>query len=228
VEIPWPDVSTWQRVWELSQRDENNNSIQGQGIISHGKSVHVRSDSRLTAVIGVDDVIVVTTQDAVLVLHRERANQVSELVDQMTRQHRREVVEHKRVYRPWGYYQIVDYGTRYQVKRIFVKPGAQISLQKHLHRAEHWIVVKGAARVQRADDINILHENESLFVPIGCVHRISNPGKIDLEMIEVQTGSYLGEDDIVRLEDIYNRINNQPSKPLLESTRRDIPSRFAE
>jgi mannose-1-phosphate guanylyltransferase/mannose-6-phosphate isomerase len=205
-DIGWSDVGNWQAVWELSQRDHDNNSIRGHGIVMGGKNVHVRSDEHLTAVVGVDDVIVVTTQDAVLVLHREHGDRVKQLVDQLKREKRREADEHKRSYRPWGYYQSVDQGSRYQVKRIVVKPGAQLSLQKHFHRAEHWIVVKGTAEVVRNNETHLIHENESIYLPIGCIHRMANPGKIDLELIEVQTGSYLGEDDIIRIEDTYNRI----------------------
>ena len=150
-------------------------------------------------------VVVVTTADAVLVLDASRADKVKDLVEQLKKEGRREPLEHKRVYRPWGYYQSVDNGPRYQVKRIAVKPGGQLSLQKHHHRAEHWIVVKGTAQVTRDSEIMLVHENESVYLPIGSVHRLANPGKIDLELIEVQTGSYLGEDDIVRIEDIYNR-----------------------
>ena len=147
-----------------------------------------------------------TTPDAVLVLNSKEADKVKVLVDDLKRRNRREVVEHRRVYRPWGYYQSVDEGARYQVKRILVRPGGTLSLQKHFHRADHWIVVKGTAEVTRDSDIILVHENESIYLPIGCLHRLSNPGKIDLELIEVQTGSYLGEDDIVRLEDVYNRV----------------------
>ena len=149
--------------------------------------------------------IVVNTDDAVLVVASQHADEVKDLVEQLKRQGRREPLEHRRVYRPWGYYQSVDEGTRYQVKRICVKPGASLSLQKHFHRAEHWVVVHGTAEVTPGADISLVHENESIYLPIGCVHRLANPGKIALELIEVQTGSYLGEDDIVRIEDIYNR-----------------------
>jgi mannose-1-phosphate guanylyltransferase/mannose-6-phosphate isomerase len=153
----------------------------------------------------VDDIIVVTTQDAVLVLGHEHGDKVKQLVAQLKRDNRREAGEHKRIFRPWGYYQSVDAGPRYQVKRIVVKPGERLSLQKHFHRSEHWIVVKGAAEVGRDEATHLVHENESIYLPIGSKHRLSNPGKIDLELIEVQTGSYLGEDDIVRFEDAYNR-----------------------
>jgi mannose-1-phosphate guanylyltransferase/mannose-6-phosphate isomerase len=204
-DIGWSDVGTWRAVWELSDRDASGNSIRGNALIMDAKNVHVRSDETLTTVVGVDDIIVVSTQDAVLVLSHEHGDQVKTLVDRLKRENRREAGEHKRIFRPWGYYQSVDAGLRYQVKRIVVKPGERLSLQKHFHRAEHWIVVKGTAEVGRDEEVHLVHENESIYLPIGCKHRLSNPGKIDLELIEVQTGSYLGEDDIVRFEDAYNR-----------------------
>jgi mannose-1-phosphate guanylyltransferase/mannose-6-phosphate isomerase len=204
-DIGWSDVGTWQAVWELSDRDTQGNSVRGHGIVVDAKNVHVRSADHLTAVVGIDDVIVVTTQDAVLVLNRNHGDKVKHLVDRLKRENRREANEHKRMFRPWGYYQSIDHGGRYQVKRIVVKPGERLSLQKHYHRAEHWIVVQGTAEVQRDAERILVHENESIYLPIGCIHRLGNPGKINLELIEVQTGSYLGEDDIVRLEDVYNR-----------------------
>jgi mannose-1-phosphate guanylyltransferase / mannose-6-phosphate isomerase len=160
----------------------------------------------LTTVVGVNDVIVITTQDAVLVLNKAHGDKVKQLVDQLKQEKRREALEHRRSYRPWGYYQSVDEGARYQVKRIVVKPGQRLSLQKHFHRAEHWIVVRGIAEVTRNDEVILVHENESIYLPMGSIHRMANPGKIDLELIEVQTGSYLGEDDIIRYEDVYNRV----------------------
>jgi mannose-1-phosphate guanylyltransferase/mannose-6-phosphate isomerase len=156
-------------------------------------------------VVGVDDVAVVSTQDAVLVLGRGQGDKVKLLVDALKQGRRREAIEHKRIYRPWGYYQSIDAGPRYQVKRIVVAPGRRLSLQKHFHRAEHWVVVKGAAEVTRDSETITVHENQSVFLPIGSTHRLANPGKINLELIEVQTGSYLGEDDIVRLDDVYHR-----------------------
>jgi mannose-1-phosphate guanylyltransferase/mannose-6-phosphate isomerase len=179
--------------------------VRGNGVIVDSTNVHLRSDETLTTIVGVNDVIVVTTQDAVLVLHQDHGDKVKQLVAQLKRENRREAGEHKRIFRPWGYYQSVDAGSRYQVKRIVVKPGERLSLQKHFHRAEHWIVVKGTAEVGRDAETHLVHENESIYLPIGCKHRLSNPGKIDLELIEVQTGSYLGEDDIVRFQDAYNR-----------------------
>jgi mannose-1-phosphate guanylyltransferase/mannose-6-phosphate isomerase len=204
-DIGWSDIGNWQAVWELSERDLSGNSVRGNGVVMDAKNVHIRSDDTLTTVVGVDDIIVVTTQDAVLVLGHEHGDKVKQLVAQLKRDNRREAGEHKRIFRPWGYYQSVDAGPRYQVKRIVVKPGERLSLQKHFHRSEHWIVVKGAAEVGRDEATHLVHENESIYLPIGSKHRLSNPGKIDLELIEVQTGSYLGEDDIVRFEDAYNR-----------------------
>ncbi len=204
-DIGWSDVGNWQAVWELSERDARGVSVRGQGVAMDAKNVHIRSDHGLTAVLGVDDVIVVTTDDAVLVLGAQHGDKVKQLVDELKRRKLKQAREHRRLYRPWGYYQAIDGGERYQVKRIVVKPGHKLSLQKHYHRAEHWIVVRGSAEVTRDNEVRMIHENESIYLPIGSVHRLVNPGKIDLELIEVQTGSYLGEDDIVRLEDVYHR-----------------------
>jgi len=205
-DMGWSDLGTWSSALSFTPHDEEGNSVRGDGVTLDCRNVHVRSTEILTAAVGLEDVIVVTTPDAVLVLNANETDKVKALVDDLKRRNRREVIEHRRVYRPWGYYQSVDEGVRYQVKRILVRPGGRLSLQKHFHRAEHWIVVKGTAEVTRDEDVVQVHENESIYLPIGCRHRLSNPGKIDLELIEVQTGSYLGEDDIVRLEDIYNRI----------------------
>lgn len=204
-DMGWSDIGNWQAVWALSERDADGNSIRGSGVVMGAKNVHIRSADVLTAVVGVDDVIVVTTHDAVLVLNSAQAPRVKELVEQLKAMKRPEASEHRRSYRPWGYYQSIDRGGRYQVKRIVVKPGGRLSLQKHYHRAEHWVVVRGAAEVTVNQDIKLVHENESIYLPMGSVHRMANPGKIDLELIEVQTGSYLEEDDIIRIEDVYNR-----------------------
>ena len=204
-DIGWSDVGAWSTVMELSDRDGDGNCVHGDGLVMGGHNVLVRSPDQLTAVIGVSDVIVVTTQDAVLVLNASEAHKVKDLVTELKARGRQEAVEHKRVYRPWGHYQSIDAGERHQVKRIVVRPNGRLSLQKHFHRAEHWVVVRGTAEVTMNDEVKWIHENESIFLPIGCVHRLVNPGKIDLELIEVQTGSYLGEDDIIRLEDVYNR-----------------------
>ena len=205
-DVGWSDVGNWDAVWKLSGRDADGNSFHGADAMAFdSKNVHVRSDGVLTALVGVRDVVVVTTQDAVLVMGRDQGDRVKEVVEALKAKQRREATEHKRMYRPWGYYQSIDHGARYQVKRIVVTPGRRLSLQKHHHRAEHWIVVKGTAEVTCGDAVKVVHENESIYLPIGSVHRLANPGKINLELIEVQTGSYLGEDDIVRIEDVYNR-----------------------
>jgi mannose-1-phosphate guanylyltransferase/mannose-6-phosphate isomerase len=204
-DVGWSDIGSWSAVRELSGPDAQGNVARGEAVLIDTRNAYVRSEEGLTAVIGLDDVIVVNTGDAVLVAASTHADKVKDLVEQLKRDGRREPLEHRRTYRPWGYYQSVDAGARYQVKRIGVKPGAALSLQKHFHRAEHWVVVRGTAEVTRGEETLLVHENESIYLPIGCVHRLTNPGKIDLELIEVQTGSYLGEDDIVRIEDKYNR-----------------------
>ncbi len=204
-DLGWSDVGSWDAVLKLSERDENGNAIVGEGVALDSRNVLIRSKGVLTAAIGLENVVIVATEDAVLALSSDQGDKVKHLVDALKRQGRREATEHKRIYRPWGYYQSIDSGPRYQVKRIVVTPGGRLSLQKHHHRAEHWVVVKGAAEVTRGDEVRMVHENELIFLPIGVVHRLANPGKINLELIEVQTGSYLGEDDIVRIEDVYNR-----------------------
>ena len=157
--------------------------------------------------VGLEDAIVISTPDAVLVAARDKAEEVKALVEQLKLQNHRAAVEHRRLYRPWGYYQDVDLAARYRVKRIVVKPGSTLSLQKHFHRSEHWVVVQGTAEVTVHDQVRTVHENKSIYIPIGSVHRLGNPGKIPLELIEVQVGSYVGEDDIVRLDDVYGRVN---------------------
>lgn len=204
-DVGWSDVGLWSTVLRLSKRDANGNSLRGKAIALDSKNVLVRSDDQLTAVVGLKDVIVITTRDAVLVIDAKRSADVKQLVDRLKAEKHKEATEHKRGYRPWGYYQSVDIGDRYQVKRIVVKSGGRLSLQKHFHRSEHWIVVQGVAEVTLNGKVQLVHENESIYLPIGCEHRLANPGKIKLELIEVQTGSYFGEDDIIRLEDVYHR-----------------------
>jgi mannose-1-phosphate guanylyltransferase/mannose-6-phosphate isomerase len=204
-DVGWSDVGLWSTVWRLSERDADGNSLRGKAVAIDSHNVLIRADDQLTAVVGLDNVIVVTTPDAVLVADASQSEKIKQLVDRLKAEKRPEASQHKRAYRPWGYYQSVDEGARYQVKRIVVKPGGRLSLQKHFHRAEHWIVVRGTAEVTRDGQVLNVHENESIFLPIGCEHRLANPGKINLELIEVQTGSYLGEDDIIRIEDVYNR-----------------------
>jgi mannose-1-phosphate guanylyltransferase/mannose-6-phosphate isomerase len=205
-DLGWTDLGSWSAVWDVLDHDAAGNATSGPVAILNSRNTLVHSDDAvLTTVIGIDDIVVVTTVDAVLVVARDKAEDVKTLVERLKAENRREAVEHRRIYRPWGYYQGIDVGGRYQVKRIVVKPGEKLSLQKHLHRAEHWVVVKGAAEVTINEDVRIIHENQSIHIPIGSVHRLANPGKIPIELIEVQVGSYLGEDDIVRLDDIYER-----------------------
>jgi mannose-1-phosphate guanylyltransferase/mannose-6-phosphate isomerase len=202
----WSDIGSWSTVWDVLDHDTAGNAIQGPAFLSDTRNSLVHSeDSMLTAVIGIDNIIVVATSDPVLVVPRTRAEEVKGLVEQLKTQNHRASIEHRRMYRPWGYYQDVDLATRYRVKRIVVKAGSKLSLQKHFHRSEHWAVVKGTAEVTLQEDVRIVHENESIYIPIGSVHRLANPGKIPLELIEVQVGSYLGEDDIMRIDDVYGR-----------------------
>jgi len=202
----WSDVGSWSAVWDVLGHDADGNSTTGPAVFVDSRNSLAHADEAiLTAVVGLDNVVVVTTPDAVLVTSRDKAEQVKGLVEQLKAQNREQVVQHLRVYRPWGYYQAIDNGSRYQVKRIVVKPNAMLSLQKHSHRSEHWVVVRGTAEVTMGSEILTVHENESTYIPIGSVHRLANPGKIPLELIEVQVGSYLGEDDIVRLTDQYGR-----------------------
>jgi mannose-1-phosphate guanylyltransferase/mannose-6-phosphate isomerase len=205
-DLGWSDVGSWSTVWDVLDHDQAGNATDGPVVMLDSRNSLVRSeDSMLTTVVGLDDVIVVATADAVLVSARAKAEQVKTLVEQLKASNHRAAVEHRRIYRPWGYYQDVDIAPRYRVKRIVVKPGSKLSLQKHFHRSEHWVVVKGTAEVTLGNDVRSVHENESIYIPIGSIHRLANPGKIPLELIEVQVGSYLGEDDIVRLDDVYGR-----------------------
>ncbi len=204
--LGWTDVGSWGALWELGAKDAAGNVALGDVLLEDATNCYVRSDGTLTAVVGLQDVVLVVTGDAVLAMHRDRAQEVKKIVDRLRAQKRPQGTAHNRVYRPWGFYESLIQGTRFQVKRIVVKPGAKLSLQKHFHRAEHWVVVGGTAIVTRNDEILTLHENESAYLPLGCVHRMENPGRIPLTLIEVQSGSYLGEDDIVRFEDTYGRL----------------------
>jgi mannose-1-phosphate guanylyltransferase/mannose-6-phosphate isomerase len=201
----WSDIGSWDAVFEVAASDPAGNATSGPVLALDASGCIVHAEGKLTAVLGVNDLIVVTTPDAVLVLPRARAEEVKTLVAELRRKGRVEATEHRRVHRPWGHYESVDGGERFQVKRIVVVPGGKLSLQKHHHRAEHWVVVRGTAEVTVGDEVRVVHENESIYIPIGTVHRLANPGRIALELIEVQTGSYLGEDDIVRLDDVYRR-----------------------
>jgi mannose-1-phosphate guanylyltransferase/mannose-6-phosphate isomerase len=201
----WSDIGSWDALFDITPHDAAGNVVHGPVVTTDASGCVVHSDGRLTAVVGVNDLVVVSTSDAVMVIPRARAQNVRELVAKLKAAKRPEATDHKRVHRPWGYYESVDMGERFQVKRIVVIPSGVLSLQKHRHRAEHWVVVRGTAEVTIADTIQAVHENESVYIPIGSVHRLANQGKIPLELIEVQTGSYLGEDDIERIEDIYKR-----------------------
>ncbi|MEA2908882.1 MAG: mannose-phosphate guanylyltransferase / mannose-6-phosphate isomerase [Bradyrhizobium sp.] len=201
----WSDIGSWDAIFDIAERDNFGNAIHGTVVTSDSRNCVVHSVDRLTAILGADDLVVVSTPDAVLVMPRARAQEVRELVALLKDAKRPEATEHRRGHRPWGYYDSIDQGERFQVKRIVVRPGGTLSLQKHHHRAEHWVVVRGTAEVTIGADVKAVHENESIYIPIGAVHRLANQGKIPLELIEVQTGSYLGEDDIVRIEDVYKR-----------------------
>jgi mannose-1-phosphate guanylyltransferase / mannose-6-phosphate isomerase len=203
--IGWSDVGTWTALASISPCDEQGNSWQGDVIAHDATNTFVRSESRMVAVLGVDNLVVVETADAVLIASKSRAQDVKKIVDQLNAEGRVESELHRKVARPWGSYEGVDSGDRFQVKRIVVNPGASLSLQMHYHRAEHWIVVRGTARVVNGETTLLLSENQSTYIPLGTVHRLENPGKVPLEMIEVQSGAYLGEDDIVRFEDNYGR-----------------------
>ena len=205
-DIGWSDVGSWGALWELGEKDAAGNVAVGDVQLEGATNCYVRSDGMLTGVIGLRDAVVVVTEDAVLAMHRDAAQDVKKLVDRLKAAGRHEAVAHNRVYRPWGFYESLIHGDRFQVKRIVVTPGHQLSLQKHFHRAEHWVVVSGTALVTRDNTTTLLHENESIYVPLGAVHRLENPGKIALTLIEVQSGAYLGEDDIVRVEDTYGRV----------------------
>ncbi|MEA2982827.1 MAG: mannose-phosphate guanylyltransferase / mannose-6-phosphate isomerase [Alphaproteobacteria bacterium] len=201
----WSDIGSWDAIFDIAERDKSGNAVHGTVVTSDARNCVIHSVDRLTAVLGADDLVVVSTPDAVLVVPRARAQEVRELVAKLKSVQRPEATEHRRGHRPWGYYDSIDKGERFQVKRIVVRPGGTLSLQKHHHRAEHWVVVRGTAEVTIGSDVKSVHENESIYIPIGAVHRLANHGKIPLELIEVQTGSYLGEDDIVRIEDVYKR-----------------------
>lgn len=205
VEMDWSDVGSWPALHSIGSGDPKGNVVQGDVLYDGVTNSYLRSEGRLLAAVGVDNITVVATDDAVLVAGSDSAGAVSQLVERLKRENRPEPQHHPTCHRPWGSYRTIDCGERFQVKRITVKPGAKLSLQKHFHRAEHWVVVRGTAVVQCGGDRRLLQENESIYIPIGAEHRLENPGKLTLELIEVQSGGYLGEDDIVRLSDSYGR-----------------------
>ena len=201
----WNDLGAWEAVWQVSDKDANGNASVGDALVEDSRNTFVHASSRLVSAVGLDDVIIMETPDAVLVADRAQSQNVKLIVNRLGREQRGEQALHRKVHRPWGWYDSIDMGERFQVKRIQVKPGASLSLQKHHHRAEHWVVVSGTAEVTNGDQVLVLTENQSTYIPVGTVHRLANPGKLPLEIIEVQSGSYLGEDDIVRFEDTYGR-----------------------
>ncbi|MFC5354301.1 mannose-1-phosphate guanylyltransferase/mannose-6-phosphate isomerase [Azospirillum himalayense] len=205
--IGWTDVGAWSALWEIGTKDEAGNVCQGDAIAWESQGCYARSeDGALVALLGMTDTVVVATEDAILVAAKDKAQDIKPLVERLKKEGRSEPLQHRRVYRPWGFYQSLHTGDRFQVKRLTVKPGAQLSLQMHYHRAEHWVVVNGTALVTRGEEKILLRENESVYLPLGTAHRLENPGKVPLNLIEVQSGSYLGEDDIVRFDDTYGRV----------------------
>ena len=206
-DFPWSDLGSWDAVWQQAERDSEGNSLLGDAVVEDCQNSLVQSSQgRLVAGLGLRDVAVIDTPDALLVLSRDRAQDVRQLVDRLSKNKRPEVEDHARVHRPWGWYEPIDSGANHQVKILTINPGGKLSLQSHKHRSEHWVVVRGAARVTLDKDVRHLSENESIYVPAGTIHRLENPGKTPTQIIEVQTGSYFGEDDIVRLDDIYGRL----------------------
>ncbi len=204
-DIGWTDVGAWSALWEVGAKDGDGNVRIGDVLSQGSRNCYIRSEGALIAALGLEDIIVVATDDVVMVAARDRVAEIKGLVEELKRQGRAEPVNHRKVHRPWGFYQSVHAGDRFQVKRLTVNPGAQLSLQLHYHRAEHWVVVNGTALVTRGEERVMLRENESVFIPLGTAHRLENPGRVPLNLIEVQSGSYLGEDDIVRLDDTYGR-----------------------
>ena len=205
VDIGWTDVGSWSALWEIADQDEARNGLSGDVVAVDTSGSYLRSEGPLIATVGVEDLVVVATSDAVLVCPKDRAQDTKKIVAQLDSKARDEHVHHKKVFRPWGSYEAMDEGERFQVKRLIINPGASLSLQRHWHRAEHWVVVQGTAEVTRDKEVFHLTENQSTFIPLGAIHRLRNPGKTPLHIVEVQSGSYLGEDDIERFEDNYGR-----------------------
>jgi mannose-1-phosphate guanylyltransferase/mannose-6-phosphate isomerase len=205
LEAGWSDVGAWDALWQVGVKDGEGNLFRGDVLAVDTRDTLAFAQARMVACVGLTDMVVVETPDAVLVAHKSRIQQVKAVVERLRRDRRSEVQAHRKIHRPWGHYDSVDSGDRFQVKRIVVNPGAALSLQMHHHRAEHWIVVHGTAQVTRGEDTFLISENESTYIPLGTRHRLRNPGKVPLEIIEVQSGAYLGEDDIVRFEDAFGR-----------------------
>ena len=204
----WSDIGSWSSLWDIISKDENGNAGVGDVMLNHSKDCYVRADNKLVVAVGVDDLVIVDTKDALMVAHKNSVQDAKIIAQKLKTDGRSEWKMQREVYRPWGKYDSIDNGKRYQVKRITVKPGAKLSVQMHHHRAEHWVVVSGSAKVTQGDKTFLLSENESTYIPVSVIHALENFGKVELELIEVQSGSYLGEDDIVRLEDLYGRKTN--------------------
>ena len=202
----WNDIGSWSALWDVTQKDENGNALNGDVMTINTENSFVYSDDKLVTVIGVKDLIVVNTKDALMIADKNEVQHIKQIVERLKEEHRTEAVIHRKVYRPWGHYDLIDTGERHHAKRIVVKPKASLSIQKHHHRSEHWVVVKGTAQITRGEETFLITENESTYIPVGMIHRLENPGVIPLEIIEVQSGSYLGEDDIVRFSDSYGRV----------------------
>ena len=208
MDVGWSDIGSWSSLWDISNKDKNGNVNHGDVMLHNSSGCYVRADNKLVATIGLEDIVIVDTRDALMVAHKDSVQDAKFIAHQLKESARTEWELHREIFRPWGKYDSIDRGERYQVKRITVKPGEKLSLQMHHHRAEHWIVVSGSAKVTNGENSFLLSENESTFIPIGIIHSLENPGKVNLELIEVQSGSYLGEDDIVRIKDIYGRLKN--------------------
>ena len=204
----WSDIGSWSSLWDVSDKDQEGNVTHGDVIVHNTKDCYIRTDNKLIAAVGLDDIVIVDTKDALMVSHKDSVQDAKLIAQKLKTKKRSEWELHREVYRPWGKYDSIDSGERYQVKRITVKPGAKLSVQMHHHRAEHWIVVSGSAKVTNGEKTFLLAENESTYIPVGVIHALENPGKVNLELIEVQSGSYLGEDDIVRFKDLYGRVKN--------------------
>ena len=201
----WNDLGSWDAVWQVGESDDDGNVTSGDTILADTKNTFVHSSSRLVSTVGVDNLVIIETADAILIADKSQSQHVKKIVNQLIQDNRQEDTLHRKVHRPWGWYDSIDEGARFKVKRIQVKPGASLSLQKHAHRAEHWVVIKGKAQITNGEQVLTLSENQSTYIPLGEVHRLSNPGTIPLEIIEVQSGGYLGEDDIERFDDTYGR-----------------------
>lgn len=203
----WSDVGAWNAVWQIAPKDASGNAVLGDVLFEQSKNCLAVAESRLVVCLGLENIVVIETPDAILVVDQSKTQEIKKIIKRLNKVNRKECAAHRKIFRPWGWYDSVDNGDRFKVKRIVVNPGASLSLQMHHHRAEHWIIVSGTAKITRNDETFLLGENQSTYIPLGAIHRLVNPGLIPLEMIEVQSGSYLGEDDIVRLEDMYGRTN---------------------